>query len=61
MTTAREDRRPARRAGWVPWAAATAAVAVISAMLTGGMVASRYEARMGQMARETAAVRQRLQ
>jgi hypothetical protein len=54
-------RRPASRASWVPWAAATAAVAVISAMVTGGMVASRYEARLGQMARETAAVRERLQ
>jgi len=53
-------RRPASRASWVPWAAATAAVAVISAMLTGGMVASRYEARFGQMARETAAVRERV-
>jgi anti-sigma-K factor RskA len=57
----RPARRPARRASWVPWAAATAAAAVVSAMLTGGMVASRYEARMGQMARETAAVRDRLQ
>jgi anti-sigma-K factor RskA len=54
-------RRPSGRASWVPWAAATGAVAVVSAMLTGGMVASRYEARLGQMARETAAVRQRLQ
>jgi hypothetical protein len=54
-------RRPPARASWVPWAAATAAAAVIAAMLTGGMVASRYEARLGQMARETAAVRERLQ
>jgi anti-sigma-K factor RskA len=53
-------RRAPARAGWVPWAAATAAVAVVAAMLTGGMVASRYEARLGQMARETAAVRERL-
>ncbi|HEX6211000.1 MAG TPA: anti-sigma factor [Methylomirabilota bacterium] len=56
--------RSARASGparWVPWAAATAALAVLSAMLTGGMVASRYEARMGQMARETAALRDRLQ
>jgi anti-sigma-K factor RskA len=50
-----------RQASWVPWAAATAAVAVVAAMLTGGFVASRYEARLGQMARETAAVRERLQ
>jgi hypothetical protein len=45
----------------VPWAAATAAAALIAAMLTGGFVASRYEARLGQMARETAAARERLQ
>jgi anti-sigma-K factor RskA len=44
----------------VPWAAATGAVAGIAALLTGGMVASRYEARLGVMARETAAVRERL-
>jgi Anti-sigma-K factor rskA len=54
-------RRAPARAAWVPWAAATAAVAVVAAMLTGGLVASRYEARLGQMARETAAVRERLQ
>jgi anti-sigma-K factor RskA len=48
------------RASWVPWAAATAAAAAITAMITGGVVASRYEARLGQMARETAAVRERL-
>jgi anti-sigma-K factor RskA len=57
----RPARRPPPRASWVPWAAATAAAAVIAAMLTGGFVASRYEARLGQMARETAAVRERLQ
>lgn len=54
-------RRPPPRTSWVPWAAATAAAAVIAAMLTGGYVASHYEARLGLMARETAAVRQRLQ
>jgi hypothetical protein len=54
-------RRPASRASWVPWAAATAAVAAIAALITGGVVAARYEARLGQMARQTAAVRARLQ
>jgi hypothetical protein len=49
------------RARWVPWAAATAAAAAVAAMITGGVVASRYEAELGHMARETAAVRQRLQ
>lgn len=53
-------RRAAGRASWVPWAAATAAAAAVAAMITGGLVASRYEARLGQMARDTAAVRQRL-
>ena len=57
----RPPRRPHSRASWVPWAAATAAVAVVAAMLSGGTVASRYEARLGQMARETAAARERLQ
>jgi anti-sigma-K factor RskA len=56
----RPARGPRSRASWVPWAAATAAVAAVAALLTGGMVASRYEARLGQMARETAAVRERL-
>jgi hypothetical protein len=57
---AADARRPARsrsRASWVPWAAATAAVAAIAALLTGGLVASRYEARMGRMARDMAALR----
>jgi len=54
-------RRAPTRASWVPWAAATAAVAAVAALITGGFVASRYEARLGQMARETAAVRERLQ
>jgi hypothetical protein len=58
---AQPARRPQSRASWVPWAAATAAVAVVAAMLSGGTVASRYEARLGQMARETAAARERLQ
>ena len=53
--------RPASRASWVPWAAATAAAAAVAALVSGGVVASRYEAELGRMARETAAVRQRLQ
>jgi len=59
-TDGRARRAPAR-ASWVPWAAATGAVAALAALLTGGFVASRYEARLGLMARETAAVRERLQ
>jgi Anti-sigma-K factor rskA len=61
VATAPPARRAPSRASWVPWAAATAAAVVIAAMLSGGMVASRYEARLGQMARETAAARARLQ
>lgn len=49
------------RASWVPWAAATAAAAAIAALLTGGFVATRYEAQLGRMARETSIVRERLQ
>jgi anti-sigma-K factor RskA len=49
--------RPPERRRWVPWAAATAAAAVISAMLTGGFVASRYEAQLGVMAREVTRIR----
>jgi anti-sigma-K factor RskA len=57
----RVTRRAPTRASWVPWAVASAAAAVVVAMLTGGLVASRYEAQLGVMARETAAVRERLQ
>jgi len=57
MTTAGK----ASRAGWLAWTAATAVVVALAAMLTAGVVAARYEARLGQMARETAAVRERLQ
>lgn len=48
--------RPLRRRGWVRWAAATAAVVGVSAF-SAGLVASRYEARIGVMARETSAIR----
>jgi anti-sigma-K factor RskA len=58
---ARPARVPRSRASWVPWAAATAAAAAIAALLTGGFVATRYEAQLGRMARETAIVRERLQ
>lgn len=51
------ERRPR---GWLRWAAATAVAAAAAAMFAGTWVAVRYEARLGQMARETAAVRERL-
>jgi Anti-sigma-K factor rskA len=49
------------RAGWLAWGTATAVVAALAAMLAAGLVAARYEAQLGRMARETAAARERLQ
>jgi anti-sigma-K factor RskA len=62
-TAPRAAARAARaaRAGWLTWTAATAAVVALAAMLTSGIVASRYEARLGRMAREMAIERERLQ
>lgn len=57
----RPQRAPSRRGSWVPWAVGTAVAAGIAALITFGAVASRYEAKLGQMARETAATRERLQ
>ncbi len=51
-----DARRP-----WLAWAVGTVAAAIAAAAFTGGVVAGRYEARLGQMARQTAALRQRLQ
>jgi len=50
----------AGRRSWLRWAAATAVVAAAAAGFAATWVAVRYEARLGQMARETAAVRERL-
>jgi anti-sigma-K factor RskA len=50
-------RPRARRFRWVPWAVGTAAAALAAAAFTAGMVAARYEARMGEVARQTARVR----
>jgi anti-sigma-K factor RskA len=57
----RPGRQRAAPARVVPWLVGSAVIAALVAMLTGGLVAARYEARLGQMARETAAVRERLQ
>src|SRR2546423_14656039 len=43
------------------WAVATAAAVVVAAWFRGPLGAARYEARLGQMARETAALRARLE
>jgi anti-sigma-K factor RskA len=53
---ARPARAPERRRR-LPWVAATAAAMVVSAMLTGGFVASRYEGKLGEMAREVSRIR----
>jgi hypothetical protein len=49
-----------RRPPWLPWALATAAAVVVGAAFTGAFVAIRYEARLGQMAREVSAAREQL-
>ena len=56
----RPSARASRR-GWLTWAAATAAVVALAVMLASGVVASRYEKQLGQMARETGRERERLQ
>jgi anti-sigma-K factor RskA len=43
------------------WAVATIAAVIAGAAFTGTFVASRYEGRLGQMAREAAALRERVQ
>jgi anti-sigma-K factor RskA len=52
--------RPARF-GWARWAAGTLAASVAAAAFTAAFVAARYEGRMGQVYRETAAARAELQ
>ena len=49
--------RPFGRWRWLPWGLATAAAVAGGSAFVGGLVASRYEARIGVMARETAAIR----
>jgi anti-sigma-K factor RskA len=60
-----EATRPARRERAQPrrlvWAVATLAAMIAGAAFTGTFVASRYEGRLGQMAREAAALRERVQ
>jgi anti-sigma-K factor RskA len=56
---ARAPRPEAARRRWLPWAAGVAAV-IAGAAFTGAFVAVRYEARLGQMARETARLREQV-
>jgi anti-sigma-K factor RskA len=53
--SARRESRP------LVWAVGTLAAMIAGAAFTGAFVASRYEGRLGQMARETAALRERVQ
>jgi anti-sigma-K factor RskA len=53
--------RASRPRFWLRWGLATAAAVVGVSAFVGGLVASRYEARIGFMARETARVRADLQ
>ncbi len=46
--------------GWLRWAAVSVVAVLAGAGLTGMYVATRYEARMGQMVRQTLAQRERL-
>jgi len=54
-------RRDASRPRPLVWAVGTIAATVAGAALTGAYVATRYEARLGQMARESAALHARVQ
>jgi hypothetical protein len=53
--------RRERGRGRIAWIVGAAAAAVVAAAFTGAFVAGHYEARLGQVARELAATRQRLQ
>jgi anti-sigma-K factor RskA len=57
-----EARVRARSRSWAAlrWAASVAVAAGLIAFVISGVVSSRYEARLGQMAREAAALRERL-
>lgn len=57
-TPARRERPPPRR---LVWAVASLTAMIAAAAFTGMFVASRYEGRLGQMAREAAALRARVE
>ena len=54
------SRPRATRVRWLRWAAGTAAAAVAAAAFTAGVVASRYEKRIGVLAREAAQLREQM-
>jgi hypothetical protein len=49
----------ALRRAWLRWSLGAAAAMLVGGFLAGGFVAARYEARLGQMAREAAELRAR--
>lgn len=53
------DRRRLQRT-WLKWTAATVAAMLVGGILIGGWVAARYEAQLGQAARELARLRERV-
>lgn len=56
-------RRPSPselRRAWIRWTVAAAAAMLVGGFLAGGFVAARYEARLGQVAREMGELRERL-
>jgi len=59
-TRSRSTARASRH-GWLSWGLATAAVVALAVMLASGVVASRYERQLGEMAREMTRERERLQ
>ncbi len=63
LASAAPPDRPRRQRGRgsIPWIVGAAAVAGVAAAFSGAFVAGHYEARLGQMARELVATRQRLQ
>ena len=54
------ERRGGRGLAWLRWGTVTAVAAAAAAMFAGAWVAVRYEAELGRMARETAAVKERV-
>ncbi len=61
IATTTPGRRASARPRPLVWAVGTLAAMIAGAAFTGAFVASRYEGRLGQMAREAAALRERVQ
>ena len=61
IATTTPGRRASARPRPLVWAVGTLAAMIAGAAFTGAFVASRYEGRLGQMAREAAALRERVE